>query len=438
MKKALLSILTISTLCSAGASVAVSGEVPDRIMAIVGNEVVLKSEVDERQLMIHSQYPETRKDPQLWKRLFENLVDQKILLTKAKLDSVKVDESSIDAAAAERFASVRSGFPNLAAMEARFGKPASRLKQDIRNDLREQQLVDNLRRSRARDVSVTYDETIAFYNREKASLPVVPEQVSVSQIIRFPLETAAAKAAAFARISDVQARLRGGADFASIASSMSDDPGSRQLGGDLGFVQKGELVPQFEAVAYALKPGQVSEPVETRFGYHIIQLLAREDNRIQVRHILAAFDRSQRDYVGAIEQLKAARADILAGKATFAAMAEKYSDDPLSARLGGLIKSGSGGEVMFELSALRPELRRIIAQLRRPGEISMPEQITPQRGEPFIAMFMLNSRVDAHRLSPEQDFSKLEVLATEEKRRNEFTEWLSQLRKEVFVKVFPE
>ncbi len=438
MKKALLSILAISALYSAGPSMAIAGEVPDRIMAIVGNEVVLKSEVDERELMIHSQYPDTRKDPQLRQRLFDNLVDQKILLTKAKLDSVKVDESAIDASTTERFAAVRSGFPTLASMEARFGKPASRLKQDIRNDIREQQLVDNLRRSHARDVKVTYDEAIAYYNREQATLPLVPEQVSASQIIRFPLETASAKAAAFARISDVQARLKAGGSFASVASAMSDDPGSRQLGGDLGFVQKGELVPQFEAAAYALKAGQISAPVETRFGYHIIQLLSREDNRIHVRHILAAFDRSQRDYAGAIEQLMAARADILAGKANFAAMAEKYSDDPMSSRVGGLIRSGATGDTLFELSSLRPELQQIIARLRQPGEISIPEQITPQRGEPFIAMFMLNSRVDAHRLSPEQDFSKLEVMATEEKRRKEFDAWMSQLRKEVFVKVFPE
>ncbi|NTV02531.1 MAG: peptidylprolyl isomerase [Chlorobiaceae bacterium] len=437
MKKTLFTILTAITTMTSGFSTAIAAEASDRIVAVVGNEIILKSEIDERELMVHSQFPDARKDPELRKRLLENLVDQKVLFTKAKIDSVKVDDSAINAMVTERFASIRAGFPSSRDMEARFGKPISRIKQDLRDDLREQQMVDNLRRKHMKEVNVTYEEVMEFYRREKESLPMVPETVSVSQIIKYPLFSDVAKRDALSRIKGVQARIQSGEDFAALAGSMSDDPGSRALGGDLGFVQKGELVPSFEAAAYALKPGQISAPVETRFGYHIIQTLEKEGNSVHVRHILAMFDRTQRDVAKTIDLLKGVRIEILAGKTTFAAMAETYSDDPMSAKLGGLIKAGGAGGSMFELSSLKPELQKIISMLRKAGDVSVPEQIAPEKGDPFVAMFQLNSRTEAHRLTPEHDFTKLEEMAADEKRKQLFTTWLAQLKKVVQIRIMP-
>jgi peptidyl-prolyl cis-trans isomerase SurA len=437
MKKALFSILTAAAMLTSGIRSGVAADVSDRIVAVVGNEIILKSEVDERELIVHSQFPDLKKDPELRKRLLENLIDQKILFTKAKIDSVKVDDSAIDTMVSDRFASIRSGFPSSGDMEARFGKPISRIKQDIRDDMREQQMVDNLRRKHIKDVKVTYEEVMQFYRKEKDQLPMAPAMVSVSQIIKYPLFSDAAKNEALTKIKEVQRRLQAGEDFTALARSMSDDPGSRGLGGDLGFIQKGELVPSFEAAAYALKPGQISSPVETRFGYHIIQTLEKEGNSIHVRHILAMFDRSQREVAKTIQLLQGIRSEILAGKASFAEMAEKYSDDPMSAKLGGRIKSAASGGAMFEISSLRPEMQKIVSGLNKTGEVSQPEQITPERGEPFVAMFLLNSKTEAHRLTPEHDFTRLEELAGEEKRKQQFTAWLNQLKKEVLIRVMP-
>ncbi|NTU67861.1 MAG: peptidylprolyl isomerase [Chlorobiaceae bacterium] len=437
MKKALSTILTAFAMLTSGFTTAIAADVSDRIVAVVGNEVILKSEVDERELMVHAQFPDSRKDPELRKHLLENLVDQKILLTKAKIDSVKVDDSAINSMVTDRFASIRAGFPSARDMEVRFGKPVSRIKQDIRDDIREQQMVDSLRRKHIKDVTVSYEEVMEFYRKEKDQLPMMPEAVSVSQIIKYPLYSDAARADALTRIRDVQRRLQAGEDFASLANSLSDDPGSRSLGGDLGFVQKGELVPSFEAAAYALKPGQVSAPVETRFGFHIIQTLEKEGTSVHVRHILAMFDRNQRDVSKTLELLKGLRGEILAGKTTFAAIAEKYSDDPMSAKLGGLLKSAGPGGSMFEISSLKPDLQKIISSLKKAGEVSVPEPITPEKGDPFVAMFQLNSRTPAHRLTPEQDFTKLEELAGDEKRKQLFTGWLDQLKKEVLVRIMP-
>jgi len=437
MKKVFLSILTAAGIVLSGFSGPVLAEIQDRVIAVVGNEVILKSEVDERELMTRMQFPESKSDPQLRKHLVENMINQKILLTKAKIDSVKVDETAIDDQAGERFNSLRARFSSIGDMEAQFGRPVGRLKQDIRDDIRNQQLTDTLRRKHVKDVTVTYDEVMDYYRREKGHLPDVSEGVSVSQIIKYPVVSEAAKTEALEKIKMVQQKLKAGEDFATVARQYSDDPGSGALGGDLGFVQKGELVTSFEETAFALKPGQVSAIVETRFGYHIIQLLDKEGTSIHVRHILAIFDQSKTDVAKTMALLRTIRADIISGKTIFADMAMKYSDDPMSAKLGGLIKAANTGSSVFEPSSLKPELQKVIAGLKKAGEVSEPEQMTPASNASFFALFQLNSRVEGHRLTPERDFAKLEELAVAEKRQRLFNVWIDALKKEVLIREMP-
>jgi peptidyl-prolyl cis-trans isomerase SurA len=438
MKKVFLAFLSAATIVTSCFNSTHAAGNPDGIVAVVGKEIILKSDVDEQQLLFVMQFPESKHEPQLRKRLVDNMIDQKILLTKAKIDSVTVDEKSIDDMAATKYNTLRAGFPSVSDMEARFSRPVSRLKQDIRDDIRNQQMIDALRRKRFRDVTVTYEEVMDFYRKEKDRLPQVPEEVSIAQIIKYPEFSDTARQEALEKIKSVQAKLKGGADFAALAREYSEDPGSRSLGGDLGFVQKGELVSSFETAAFALKPGQVSDVVESRFGYHIIQLLEKEGASIHVRHILAVFDRSRTDEPKTMALLGTIRADILAGRTTFAAMAEKYSDDPLSAKLGGVIKSSASGRTLIEVASLKPELQQIISGMKSVGDMSQPQRIQPPKGEPFFALFLLNSRHPAHNMTPERDFARLEELTADGKRQKLFTAWIEALKKEVMVQVMSD
>lgn len=438
MKKAFLVLFAALSVLIASYSVSIATGTPDRIVAIVGREMILASQIEEQALMYRLQYPEAKREPGLGKRIMENMINQKILLTKAKIDSVSVDENSIDNMAASRYNSLRSGFPSVSAMEARFGLPVNRLKQDIREDIRNQTMIDAFRRKNFRDVTVSYDETMAFWNREKGALPDVPETVSVSQIVKYPEITAAEKSAALNKIKSIREQLAKGGDFSKLARQYSDDPGSRQVGGDLGVVQRGELVPSFEKAAFALKPGQVSDIVESRFGYHLIQLIDKEESRIHTRHILARFDRSKSDLPGTLRSLESIRADILSGKASFAAMAEKYSDDPMAIRNGGLVVAASTGEPTVEVTALRPELKKVVDGLKKVGDISRPELMQAEKGEPYYIMMRLNSRTPAHSLNPEHDFTRLEELAMSRKRQELFEKWIESLKKEVDVRIMSD
>ena len=434
MKKVLRNVALLLIVGSSSLQTPALAEVADRIVAVVGNEVIFKSEIDTRELMLRMQYPQLTKEKGLSRSILEGLIDQKIILAKAKIDSVSIDENAVVSAANERFRDLNAKFASKAEMESRLGKSSAGILEAIRQEIRNQQLVDTLRRKKSAGVTVSYDEAMSFYNSNKEKISQVPEEVSVSQILKYPPVSEANKAQSLATIERIRAELKAGADFADLAKQYSQDPGSAKSGGDLGFVPKGQLIPSFETAAYALSEGKISDIVETRYGYHLIQLLSKEPNSIHVRHILIVFDRKAGDFSGVIQQLTALRSDVLSGKDTFADLAKKYSEDPASAAIGGQILLGGSSKPTFSPTALRPQLQQIIATLKKSGDISEPQKIEPQQGEPFYAIFMLNQRVAAHPLDPEKDYIFLEGLALENKNQQIFTQWVQQLRKEIYVR----
>ncbi|MEI6639016.1 MAG: peptidylprolyl isomerase [Chlorobium sp.] len=415
-------------------STPIIAEVTDRLVAVVGNEAIFQSEIDNRALMVRLQYPEMAEEKSLPHSILDGLIDQKILLAKAKIDSVTIDLNSLDAMVKERFQQISSRFVSTSDMESRLGNSSAAIREDIRVELRNQQLIETLRKKKSAGVTITYEEVMAFYKQNQAQIPPVQEGVSVSQIIKYPSIAAESRARSLVRIKELSSQIKGGADFATLAVKYSEDPGSAKLGGDLGVARKGQFIPAFEKVAYALKEGEISDVVETRYGYHLIQLLSKEDNSIHVRHILVGLDRTQGDFSEAIQQLKEIYANVTSGKEAFADMAKKYSDDPASAALGGtLILPGSSTSTLSP-STLLPQLQKVIATLKKPGDISEPEKIEPAQGETFYAIFKLNKRIPAHTLDPDQDYSSLEELALENKNRLIFNQWVQQLRKEVYVR----
>ena len=407
--------------------------VADRVVAVVGKEAILKSDIDGRELMARMQTPELAQVKGLSRTILDGLIDQKIILAKAKIDSVKIDNNAVEAAANDRFKQLNSRFASRKEMEQRFGKSSASIREEIQQEMLNQELIDTLRRKKSAGVTVSYAETMAYYNENKDKLSNIPDAVAVGQIIKYPSVTPESRAQSLALIQQIKSELKGGADFAELARKYSQDPGSARAGGDLGYVQKGELIKSFEDAASQLKEGQVSDAVETRYGFHLIQMLNKDVNSIHVRHILIGFDRSKVDAPAVIQQLNAIRADIIGGKATFAAMAEKYSDDQMTAKLGGSITIQGSNNLLFSPSTLRPQLQTIISSLKKIGDISAPQKIEPPQGDAFYGIFMLNNKVAAHRLDAEKDYAQLADMALDDKSRRLFSEWVQSLRKEVYV-----
>ena len=435
MKNCFLRCFAIAAIMFVGSFHVAGAATADRIVAVVGNEMILQSEVDEQAMMTILQYPDAKNDPSLKSGILETLVSRKIVLTKARLDSVEVNESEIEKSADERMMFLRGKFKSIEEMEATFSKSFAVIEKEIKDDIRDQQMINNLRRKKMSGVTVTFDEVKDFYNTNRERLPLVPETVSVSQIVMYPKVTEEARKNALAAIEDLQSQLESGADFAQLARQYSQDPGSANLGGDLGYSRRGDFVKNFEEVAFGLEEGEISGIVESRFGFHIIQLLDKETDAVHTRHILIVFDRSTLDAPAAKARLEEIRKNIKSGKADFADMARKYSDDPVSAKYGGVIRNTETGETMFALSALRDRLKTVVRSLNDIGDISEVIRVEPESGASFYAIFLLNDKKPAHRLSLSSDYARLEKLAIDEKQNRMFQEWINGLQKEIYVKI---
>ncbi len=435
MKKVLINTLLLLITGLAYLQGSALAKVADRVVAVVGNEVIFKSEIDNRALMARLQYPELAQDKGLSRSILEGVIDQKIILAKAKIDSVSIDINTLDSMVNDRFKQISSSFTSKVEMESRLGKSSAGIRESIREELRNQQLIETLRKKKSAGITVTYGEAIEFYNTNRSQLPEIPEEVSVSQLIKYSGVAAESRAQSLATIQEIRKELLAGADFATLAMQYSQDPGSAKSGGDLGLVRKGQLIQSFETAAYALKEGGISDIVETRYGFHLIQLLSKEDNAVHVRHILIGLDRSKGDFSEAIQQLNSLHADLLSGKETFAEMAKKYSDDSASAPIGGAILMSGSSRKTFPPSKLFPQLQQIIASLKKSGDISKPQQINPPQREPFYGIFRLNERIATHPLDPEKDYSALEEMALDYKSRQLFNQWVQQLHKEVYVRI---
>ena len=436
MKKRFFSFVTIVAVAIFAGFQIAGAAIADRVVAVVGNEMILQSEVDERAMMTRLQYPESKNDPSLKASILETLVTRKIVLTKARLDSIQVNEADIEKSADERMRFLRSKFSSIEEMESTFSKSYPVIEKEVKDDIRDQQLINNLRRQKMMGAKVTYEEVEDFYRANRERLPMVPEAVEVSQIVMYPKVTEDAKSKALAGIQDIQAQLEAGGDFAEIARQHSQDPGSARIGGDLGYSRRGDFVKNFEEVAFGLEEGEISGIVESRFGYHIIQLLDKEPDAVHTRHILIVFDRSTLDALAAKSMLEKIRGDILSGNADFAEMARQYSDDPVSAKYGGKIRNTETGETRFAVSALRDQLKNVVKSFKNVGDLSKVVRVEPETsGAPFYALFLLNSREPAHKLALSSDYARLEKLAIEEKQSRLFQEWINELQKEVYVRI---
>uniref|UniRef100_Q3ANT7 Peptidyl-prolyl cis-trans isomerase SurA n=1 Tax=Chlorobium chlorochromatii (strain CaD3) TaxID=340177 RepID=Q3ANT7_CHLCH len=431
-KNSLKHIVLAGTLLLVAAPHVLRSEVVDRVVAVVGNDAIFQSDINRRAAMLRAQYPDLAKEQSVPRNILQGMVEQKLLVTKARLDSVTVESAQVDATTLERLRQIVARFPTKQAMERQLGMTLPALRESIREELTNQQLADKLRRKKTALASVTYDEVMAFYRDNRGQIAPADEQVSVSQIIKYAAVTPESRKEAAAVMQSIQQELQAGADFGELARKYSQDPGSATSGGDLGFVRKGQLVARFEQVAFALKEGEVSEVVETRYGLHLIQMLNRDDNSIHVRHILRRMERSTDDFKEANSTLASAYESVVSGKESFADAAKRLSDDDVSAARGGQLVAAGASRQTVPLNKLFPQMRSLLGALKV-GDVSRPQLIEPPQGEPFYAIFKLNERIPAHPVDPQKDYSVVEELALDAKKEQLFSEWMESLYKEVYV-----
>lgn len=413
------------------------GFVVDKIVAKVDNYIVLKSELDKAYLDYISNQG-GRGGEEVRCQFLAMLIRNKLMLAKAEIDSVVVSDEEVDSNTSRRISLIVSQYGgSIEELEKAFGKTMEQIKYEVRDMIREQLVVSEMERTITKDLTVTPAEVKRFFNRiPKDSLPFFSAEVEVAQIVRVAKISAQQKEATKLELLGIRDQLLTGADFATLAKKYSADPSVATNGGDLGWAGRGMMVPEFEAAAFKLKPGEISQPIESDFGIHILQLLERRGNEYHARHILMSPSPSQDDLKVAERYLDSLRKEIVAGKITFEKAAKEYSDDMATKGNGGFFTDDEGG-TRIDVKELDPVVYFAIDSMKL-GNISRPLVYrTEDTSKDAVRIILYKSRLAPHEASLKDDWNKIQAATLNQKKNGVLNKWFDKARRDVFISIDP-
>jgi peptidyl-prolyl cis-trans isomerase SurA len=416
--------------------------VSEGILAQIGDKIILQSELEtEFRNATDQERQEGRFNADsgdaIRCMLFEQMILGKMLQRQAELDSLVIAPEEVDNQLDRRirhFATMMGGQERL---EEFYGKTMPEIREEFRPQIKDMLLSQKMRDKITSDVEISPAEVQAHFAKIPFdSLPLVPAEVELGQIVINPKAGLENRTLAMDKIQGLRNRILQGESFATLAILYSQDPGSAREGGQLGFFGRGDMVSEFEAVAFRLKPGEVSSVVKTAFGYHIIQLITRRGERIQCRHILIKPPIGSREQSEARNLLDSVRGLLVAGKISFTDAVRKFSDDPETKAFGGMLAPPQGGSMAWPIDQLTPELYYAIEKINE-GEYSEVQPYAAQGGEQGFRIVLLRKRSVPHRTSLETDYEKIQNTALQIKRIDKLNRWIERKAQETYVRLTP-
>jgi peptidyl-prolyl cis-trans isomerase SurA len=402
-------------------------EVIDKVIATVGGELVLLSELEEQISLLEAQNGGLPDGARC--ELMDQILASKLLLNQSKLDSIEVADEEVETQLDARIDRILTFMNNdVKQFEDYYGQTIGEVKAQFREDLRNQILVERMRGQVMATINVTPSEVKAFFNSiPKDSLPYFNSEVEVGEIVYKPKVNAVERQKAIDKLIELKKEIvENGADFAELAAKHSDDGGSARTGGDLGWAKRGRYVPEFEAAAFNLEKEEFSEIVESEFGFHLIQLLERRGNSIRVRHILIKPEITDADLDLARLHLDSVRQLLLNDSLSFSIAVKRYSDEDIqSYNNDGSMVNPETGNTFFEIGDLEPDVYFTIDTMEL-NDISQPFEFRNQMGEVYYRIVKLNSRTAPHRANLRQDYSKIKQAAIESKQNEFIAEWVAE------------
>lgn len=408
----------------------------DEVIWIVGDEAILRSEVEEERLRAQYEGQQVPGDP--YCIIPENLAIQKLFLHQAELDSIEANESTVSHQVDMRMNYYMAQIGSKEKLEEYFRKTISEIREEMMTAVRNQMIIQQMQQKLTESIKPTPAEIRRFYQSlPDDSIPTVPAQVEV-QILSF--EPAVPRE----EIDRIKNQLRefterinsGRADFAMLARLYSEDTESAKHGGELGFVGRGQLVNEFADVAFNLSdPKKVSRIVETEYGYHIIQLIEKKGDRINCRHILMRPRVSADDKANSLTRLDSMARDIREGKFTFEGAVQHFSQDKNTSMNGGLMTNPMTGSSKFEYQDLPPEIARVIFNLEE-GDVSEPFiMMDEQKNKEICAIVKVRTKRPAHKANLTDDFQLIKQML-EQKLGEEFIDhWIEKKQQETYIRI---
>jgi len=404
-------------------------------MAVVADKIILKSEIEAE----YSNWLEQDNlpDPQMKCVILEQLINNKLLLRQAEVDSIVVGDEEVAEQLERRVRYFSSMVGGREKLEEFYGKTLAEIREEFRPQIKEQILVQRMQDKLSGDVSISPQEVRQYFESvPRDSIPYLDAELEIGQIVAFPEVGALQKELTLDKINGIRERLLKGERFATLAALYSEDPGSKQEGGSLGFFGRGEMVPEFEAAAFRLKQGEISQVVKTKFGYHIIELVERRGERLMCRHILIKIPTGSREMEEARKRLDSLRIRISSENIAFGDAVRLYSQDDETRSSGGMLMNDENASSRFTPEKLSPDIYFAIEKLK-PGEYSEPQPFASKDGRQGFRILFLKARSEAHLTNMKQDYPRIQATALGMKKLRKMEAWYASARQRTFVRVHP-
>lgn len=431
--------LTLALALTATLAATAQQNVVDEIIWVVGDEPILRSDVEEMRISAEMS-GQPIDNP--YCTIPEQIAVNKLFLHQAELDSVSISEADIIRATDSRINSYIQAYGSREALEQIAGRTVAQMRENFKQQIREQQMVEETQIKLARDVKATPAEVREYFKNVPAdSLPFIPTQVEVQIITTVPQVARAEVERIEQRLRDFAARVNSGeTDFSTLAKFYSED-GSARNGGELGYMGRNELVPEFANVAFTLNdPKKVSKIVRSEYGFHIMQLIDKRADKVNVRHILLKPQIEESQFSHDIARLDSIADDIRAQKFTFEAAALALSDDKDTRNNRGMmanLKSDGTVSSRFEMKDLPQDVAKVVDTLQV-GQISQAFRMTNSKGQEICAIVLLKNRIEGHHASMTEDFQTLRDVVIAKRREEKIDQWIKDKIKTTYVRISPE
>ncbi len=405
----------------------------DGVAAVVGKNIVLMSDVQQQYDQLVRQGLAENASDQC--KIFEDLLLEKLLLHQADLDSVSVSPEQVDMNIERRLQVYIQQIGSIQKLEQYYKKSVVEIKDEMRPYVEDQLTAQRMLAEITGDVEITPSEVRAYFKpMSQDSLPLINAQVEFAQIVRYPKVSDAAKEDAIGRLNGFKERIENGSSFSTLAVLYSEDPGSAKNGGEYKGIKRGQFVKEFEAVAFNLKAGEISEPFRTEYGYHIVQLQQRKGEELDLRHILVKPKISPENLEAAKSYLDSVKLAIVEGKVTFEEAAMKASDDENSRLNGGIAINPQTGDSRWETGQLGKSDFYVLDRVAV-NTISAPEFFREPDGKEGYKLVKVISKNEAHRANLKTDYQQMQSIALENKKNNLLKEWVEDKVESTYIRV---
>ncbi len=404
----------------------------DKVVAVVGSKIILHSDIEKQYVQFLAQGGTETADVRC--TILDQLILQKLMINQAAIDSVNVSENQVEGELDRRMRFYIKQIGSEEKLEDYFHTSIRQLKAEFRETIKDQLLVQTMQSKIGKDISASPNDVKAYFESIPSdSLPYIDAEMEIAQVVRKPTVSPAARLEIKNQLEEYRKKITdGSADFAVYAALYSKDPGSAKKGGELGFFERGSMVPEFEAAAFKLKPGEISPVIETKYGFHILQLIERRGDQINIRHILLQPEVDNAALMQCVHQLDSLSHQINSGTISFDNAAQKFSDDEETRNNGGLMINPETNTTKLSPDKIDRLLFFQVDSMKI-GKASSSLIMNSTDGKTAYRIVMLKSRTTPHKANLKDDYQKIQEIATSEKQNKALSDWVAKKTKTTYI-----